>query len=124
VTRSTPTDRGEHRSYPLVAAACLLSLLCACASVKPVTLTTQETATSFKARSLDDAGLESFGNRQGQREAPFAVALIVFVTRSDLDIRILPRRFELQRRVAGAVIGKTREQIGAIEDRFFAHLLS
>jgi outer membrane protein TolC len=47
----------------LIATACLIPLLCACASVKPVTLTTGETAATFRSRSLDDAGLRRFATQ-------------------------------------------------------------
>lgn len=42
------------------AVPCLIALLSACASVKPVSVSPQETASAFLSRSLDEQGLRTF----------------------------------------------------------------
>jgi outer membrane protein TolC len=56
---------GGRRARPVIAASLLLPLLCACATVQPTRLSTQESASAFRTRSLDDPGLKQFAVTPG-----------------------------------------------------------
>lgn len=58
--RKDPASEDGGSALPLLLAALLLPLLAACAHVRPITLTTGQSAAAFKARSLDDPELKRF----------------------------------------------------------------
>lgn len=60
---SLAPTRGGPRARALIAATLMLPLLCACATVQPMTVSTQDSAAAFKGRTLDDPGLKVFAAR-------------------------------------------------------------